>query len=89
MSKDKIPTLYNKPATAPARIDQTHPPVREQTLFGKFVSGFMARLNTQTVERNTEEVRALSAFSPLPTKSCHFAHGMRQASAGTMPYSVM
>ena len=62
MSKDKIPTLYNKPATAPARIDQTHPPVREQTLFGKFVSGFMARLNTQTVERNTEEVRALSAF---------------------------
>ena len=31
----------------------------------------------------------MDMLSPLPTKSCHFAHGMRQASAGTMPYSVM
>ena len=62
MSKDKVPTLYNKPATTPSPIDRIHAPVREQSLFGKFVSGFMARLNMQTVQRNTEEVEALTAF---------------------------
>ena len=37
----------------------------------------------------TKSFVLLYRFSPLPTKSCHFAHGLRQASAGTMPYSVM
>ena len=28
-------------------------------------------------------------LSPLPTNSCHFAHGIGQASAGMIEYSVM
>jgi len=62
MSNDKVPTLYNKPAITPSPIDPGHAPVRDQSLFGKFVSGFMARLNTQTIQRNTEAVEALTAY---------------------------
>ena len=41
----------------------------------------------------TDRVRRFAAlksdFSPLPVKSCHFAHGIRHASAGMRPYSVI
>jgi hypothetical protein len=51
--------------------------------------GEAKRVGAKT-QREHDYITALDTyFSPLPTKSCHFAHGLRQASAGTMPYSVM
>ena len=62
MSDNKLPDRYNKPATAPSPIDRVHPAVTRASLLGKFVSGFMARLNTHTIQRNTDEVKALRAY---------------------------
>jgi len=59
----KLPVRYHKTETAPTAVDRVHPPVSDQTLLGRFVSGFVARLNRHTIERNTEEVRALMEYA--------------------------
>ena len=43
-SDKKLPVRYHKPETAPTPVDQLHAPVSTQTLLGRFVSGFVARL---------------------------------------------
>jgi hypothetical protein len=67
MSEDKsdkrLPVRYHKTETAPTAVDRVHPPVSNQTLFGRFVSGFVARLNRHTIERNIEEVRAHTEYA--------------------------
>ena len=67
MSEDKggkkLPVRYHKTETAPTAVDRVHAPVSNQTLLGRFVSGFVARLNRHTIERNTEEVRAHTEYA--------------------------
>ena len=69
MSEDKgdkkLPVRYHKPETAPTPVDRVHAPVSNQTLLGRFVSGFVARLNKHTIERNIEEVRAHTEYAKL------------------------
>jgi hypothetical protein len=67
MSEDKsdkrLPVRYHKTETAPTPVDRVHPPVSTQTLLGRLVSGFVARLNRHTIERNIEEVRAHTEYA--------------------------
>ena len=62
-SDKKLPVRYHKPETAPTPVDRVHSPVSNQTLLGRFVSGFVARLNKHTIERNIEEVRAHTEYA--------------------------
>jgi hypothetical protein len=62
-SDKKLPVRYHKTETAPTAVDRVHPPVSNQTLFGRLVSGFVARLNKHTIERNIEEVRAHTDYA--------------------------
>jgi hypothetical protein len=64
-SDKKLPVRYHKPETAPTPVDRVHAPVSNQTLLGRFVSGFVARLNKHTIERNIEEVRAHTEYAKL------------------------
>jgi hypothetical protein len=57
-SEKKLPVRYHKAETAPTAVDRVHPPVHTQTLAGKLFSAFTARLNTNTIKRNTEEIEA-------------------------------
>jgi hypothetical protein len=57
-SDKKLPVRYHKAETAPTPVDRVHAPVNDQTLLGRFVSSFVARLNKHTIERNTEEIEA-------------------------------
>ena len=57
-SENKLPVPHHKAETAPTPVDRVHTPVHTQTLLGKVFSAFTARLNTKTIERNTEEIEA-------------------------------
>lgn len=63
MSDDKLPDRYHKPTTVPAPIDRVHTAVSEQSLLGRVMSGFVARLNTHTIERNTSELKARREYT--------------------------
>ena len=62
MSEDKsgkkLPVRYHKTETTLTAVDRVHPPVHTQTFLGKVLSAFTARLNTNTINRNTEEIAA-------------------------------
>jgi hypothetical protein len=59
----KLPVPYHKTETTPTAVDRVHSPVSNQTLLGRFASGFVARLNRHTIERNIEEVRAHTEYA--------------------------
>ena len=63
MSGDKTPTRYSRTSTVPSPVDRVHAAVSDQSLLGRVVSGFVARLNTHTIDRNTEEVQARIAYT--------------------------
>ena len=46
----------------PSPIDRVHTQVSDQSVLGRVVSGFLARLNTRTIEHNTKEVEARSEY---------------------------
>lgn len=57
-SDKKLPVRYHKTETTPTAVDRVHAPVHTQTLLGKALSAFTARVNTNTINRNTEEIEA-------------------------------
>jgi hypothetical protein len=63
MTGEKLPARYNQPLSPSAPIDRVHASVSDQSLLGRVVSGFIARLNKHTIERNTEEIRAHIAYA--------------------------
>ncbi len=63
MSDDKLPARYNKSSSPPSPVDRVHSAVSDQSLLGRVVSGFVARLNTHTIERNTQELQAHIAYT--------------------------
>ncbi len=63
MSNDKLPTRYNNAATAPSPVDRPHSHLNDQSLIGRVWSAFVARLNRNTIERNTEELQARARFA--------------------------
>jgi hypothetical protein len=62
MSNDNLPARY-KSAIAPSPVDRVHESIGDQSLLGKVVSGFVARLNKNTVQRNTEELQARTLYA--------------------------
>jgi hypothetical protein len=64
MSKDdKLPARFSKTSSLPSPVDRVHASVSEQSLLGRVVSGFVARLNTDTIKRNTQEIQARIAYA--------------------------
>jgi hypothetical protein len=68
MSDNKLPARYTNPASPPATVDRVHPQISEQSLLGRVVSGFIARLNTHTIEQNTGEINAQIAYASAVEK---------------------
>jgi hypothetical protein len=67
-SDKKLLVPYHKPKTAPAPLDRVHTPVHTQTLLGRVFSAFTARLNTNTIMRNTEQIEACTKQQHAETK---------------------
>src|SRR5208337_1293346 len=57
---------------------------RETTLLSMLLA-----VEVKASERHEGRLTRAEIVSSLPTKSCHFLHGIGQASAGMMAYSVM
>jgi hypothetical protein len=63
MSDVKLPDRYHKPGVPASPIERVHTAVSEQSLLGRVVSGFVARLNTHAIQRNTNELKARREYT--------------------------
>src|SRR5271166_1007006 len=62
MADDKLPSRYNRISTASSPADRVHTSVSDQSILGRVVSGFIAKLTTNTITRNAEELKARTCY---------------------------